>query len=145
MFNLQGGVIQAGNHDTLQFFVVSQRTSPALQSWHKREQLASGLVVAILARRPTGHRIWTFTWPQFLREFQKTTARLGITVVPYQIRHSVLSIDRARDLRSQEAAQRRGRWTPLKSMVRCEKSARLSKTLSASKVMLHGQKQYSWT
>ena len=42
-------------------------------------------MLAILARRPVGHRIWTFTWSQFLREFWKTTARFGITLVPYQI------------------------------------------------------------
>ena len=72
-------------------------------------------MLAILARRSVGHLICTFTWLQFLREFRTTKARPGITLVPYQIR--LLE-------ELQEAVQRRGRWKLLKSMVRCEKSAR---------------------
>ena len=63
MFNLQGGVIQAGNHDTLQPFRCFPKNVPSAPKLAQAIQLASGLIVAILARRPTGHRIWTFTWP----------------------------------------------------------------------------------
>ena len=80
-------------------------------------------MLEILARRPVGHRIWTFT-----REIRKTTARFGITLIPCEIRPLWVSIDRARDLWSQEAAQRRGRWKLLKTMVLFEKSVRLTKT-----------------
>ena len=67
-------------------------------------------MLVMLIWRPATHRIWTFPWFQVLREFCKTTARLGITLVPHQMRHLGVSIDRTRDPRSQEAAQRRGRW-----------------------------------
>ena len=69
-------------------------------------------------------------------ENSEKTVSLGITLVLYQTQHSEVSIDRARDFRSQEAAKRRGRWTLLKSMVRFEKS---------STVLSHGQKYCSWT
>ena len=71
---------------------------------------------AILASRPDGHRFWT----------------LHVAPIPWRFpqnngspRHG-LGADRAWDLRPEEAAQRQGRWKPLKANGRYEWSARLN-------------------
>ena len=90
----------ARNHDTLQSLAVPR--SPALQSWHKRQQL-----------------LLDSLWLKGIEPM------LAILAWPYQITHSRVSIDRARDLRSQASAQRRGRWNSLKPYVRYRDFSRI--------------------
>ena len=69
--------------------------------------------------------VWNFTYPHLVREFQTTSRRLGVSVVPYQCRHSGASDDRASQARSLMEIQKRGQWKSQRSVVRYEKSARL--------------------
>ena len=66
--------------------------------------------------------------PNAFENSQKRQVASGSRWYFYQIRHSEESFDRPRDLRSQAAAQRGGRWKLMKFMVRYEKSARLTIT-----------------
>ena len=125
MFNLARG------HGALQLSVVSQRTSPALQGWHKRQQFASGLVVAERNRAYVGHTgqrasrrspPLEFHLAASLSRIPQNNSSPWNSLGAIPNHHLAVSIDRARDLRS----QRRGRWKLLKSMVRHEKSARLT-------------------
>ena len=69
--------------------------------------------------------IWNFTYPALVKEFQISSQRLGVQVVPYQCRHSGASHDRAVEARPLLEIQKRGQWKSARSVVRYEKSARL--------------------
>ena len=72
-------------------------------------------------------RAWPFSYPDYLAAFKRAAAKLGWpTACPYQMRHSGPSIDLADRRRSMEEAQRRGRWTQPRSMMRYERRARLA-------------------
>ena len=119
-------------HDALQSLVVSRRTSPTLHSWQRRQQFASGLVVAEKSRAHAGNNDPLFrrsppisfhVAPILSRIPQDNSSlREHSGALPDQALRSV-SRQSARDIRSQEAAQRRGRWKLLISMVRHEKSS----------------------
>ena len=72
--------------------------------------------------------IWNFSYVHLAKEFKTSSARLGVSVVPYQCRHSGASHDRAVQARSLLEIQKRGQWKSNKSVVRYEKSARLGQT-----------------
>ena len=72
--------------------------------------------------------VWNFSYPQFSRQLSLSCQRLGISLVPYQARHSGASHDRLERLRSSEELQKRGRWASIKSVMRYEKAALISKT-----------------
>ncbi|CAK0821618.1 unnamed protein product [Prorocentrum cordatum] len=66
-------------------------------------------------------------YPTYAKAFKKVCGRLGLALVPYQARHSGASHDRAREIRPQFEAQKRGGWKSQKSVVRYEKHGRLGK------------------
>ena len=71
--------------------------------------------------------LWDFGYVEYLRVFKLACEAWKLEgVVPYQMRHSGPSIDRAQNLRSLVDCQKRGRWASWKSVTRYEKSARLS-------------------
>jgi hypothetical protein len=75
--------------------------------------------------------LWDFDYHLFTREFKKSvTALQSPHVVPYQMRHSGASCDRASRERSQEEVIKRGQWRAATSAARYEKSARLAKSLA---------------
>ena len=69
--------------------------------------------------------LWPCDYATFYRLLTETGRPLGISLVPYSMRHSGVTIDRASRARSQEEAQRRGRWKQATSMRRNEKGGRL--------------------
>ena len=69
--------------------------------------------------------LWNCDYPTFFKLLTGIGKRLGVSLVPYAMRHSGVTIDRAERKRSQEEAQRRGRWKQASSMRRYEKSGRL--------------------
>ena len=74
-----------------------------------------------------GDRLFEFGYGQFLLKFRAVVATLGKpAVVPYQIRHSGASGDRADDSRTPYEIQSRGRWRAMSSVERYEKAARLA-------------------
>ena len=89
-----------------------------------------GLMPALEALRQgcPGPPLWPFTWPHFLREFKASTLELGVKAVPYQLRHSGASIDRASEEKTLQEVMKRGRWSALKSVQRYERATRLAHT-----------------
>ena len=72
-----------------------------------------------------GRSIWNFAYPALVKEFQISSKRLGVQVVPYQCRLSGASHDRAVEARPLLEIQKRGQGKSARSVVRCEKTARL--------------------
>ena len=87
-------------------------------------------VLEILHERPTGRCVWNFTYAHLVTEFKESSRRLGVTVVPYQCRHSGASHDRATNLRPLFEVQKRGQWKSNKSVMRYEKGGRLAQTFA---------------
>ena len=83
-------------------------------------------VLAHLASGPAAERLFPWDYQQFGRLVQGAAERLRIQAVPYQARHSGISLDRAFRLRSQEEAMKRGRWSSFRSIVRYEKTGHLN-------------------
>ena len=77
-------------------------------------------------RRPAHQRLLAHSYAAYLSLFRRTTQRLGVQVVPYQARHSGASCDRAENVRSLEATQKRGQWASQKSVKRYEKAGRVN-------------------
>ena len=76
--------------------------------------------------------VFDFDYPEFCAAFQGAVAELSMThlnIVPYAWRHSGPSIDRARNLRSLQEVQKRGRWRQAKSVNRYEKAGRLGMSI----------------
>jgi len=69
--------------------------------------------------------VFPFTYPQFLMKWKVAIAKLGISAVPYQARHSGASIDTALRYRTREAVKARGRWKSDASVNRYQSRARL--------------------
>ena len=87
-------------------------------------------LVALTKGRAAGP-LWSFDYATMLNEFQKSRDRLGLReLAPYQLRHSGVSEDLNRRVRTFAEAQRRGKWRSMKSMMRYEKHARLQATAS---------------
>ena len=87
-----------------------------------------GAVCQSLAVGPPEEKVFKQDYPAFARSFKVAARALGIDLVPYQMRHSGASLDRAKGLRTLEATQKRGRWTSLASVRRYEKHGRLNDT-----------------
>ena len=79
---------------------------------------------------PADDKAFPFSYVQFLAAFMDACQNLHLTaVVPYQWRHSGESLDVARRSRSLAEVQKRGRWKSHKSVMRYEKSGRMSLAL----------------
>ncbi|CAK0795079.1 unnamed protein product, partial [Prorocentrum cordatum] len=83
-------------------------------------------VFAYLAKGSSAEKLFPWDYQQFGRLVRVAGDRLRIPVVPYQARHSGISLDRAFRLRSQEEAMKRGRWSSFRSIVRYEKTGHLN-------------------
>ncbi|CAE7388043.1 unnamed protein product [Symbiodinium sp. CCMP2592] len=70
--------------------------------------------------------LWSFDYGAYSKAVAAAASRLGVSLTPYQTRHSGPSIDRSRNYRSQLEVQRRGQWKSTKSVHRYEKSAKLA-------------------
>ena len=81
-----------------------------------------------LADGPQEGRIFPFSYPQYTVPLQRVSERLGVTVVPYQARHSGPSIASALHLRTRPEMRARGRWASEKSVMRYERPARLTES-----------------
>ena len=79
----------------------------------------------VLYVKADGSCVWNFSYAHLVKEFQHTSRRLGVSVVPYQCRHSGASHDRAVEARPLLEIQKRGQWKSSRSVMRYEKSARL--------------------
>ena len=101
-----------------------------------------GEVFRILTKRTTGQKIWDVTYESFARSFRRAAASLRIDAVPYQMRHSGASIDRATERRTLESIAKRGRWLSQKSVRQYEKMGRLNETWNE---LDHQQKKYMET
>ena len=68
-------------------------------------------IARVLRQGKESDFIWTFSYPDFSREFAHSVKRLGVehSVVPYMARHSGPSIDRVTGLRDLMEIQKRGR------------------------------------
>ena len=96
--------------------------SPYLQNWFPA-------AMSQLADSRSTERLWSFAWPSYLKVFKECRRQLGLPkLVPYMLRHSGVSIDRANHYRDAAPVQKRGRWMSHKSVARYEKAARLAKT-----------------
>ena len=97
-----------------------------------------GPVVKVVADGDPLLPLWDFTYSQLTTVYRAIALELDILdLVPYQLRHSGPSIDRASNERSIEDVKKRGRWISSQSVRRYEKAGRLSQTeLTYSKAML---------
>ena len=71
-------------------------------------------------------KLWAFDYGTFYKTLAQVGRALGVPLVPYVLRHSGVTIDRAEGARTAEEAQKRGRWRQAKSMRRYEKAGRLA-------------------
>ena len=86
-------------------------------------------ILKVLSSGEAESCVWRFTYRDFTKLFAKIVAQIGApSTVPYQWRHSGLSIDRSRLYRTQDEVQKRGRWRVVKSVMRYEKHARLAES-----------------
>ena len=82
---------------------------------------------------PEHECIWPFTRGAFTRAFGRAVRNLGLKswgFVPYSLRHSGPSADRSEQRLTLEEVQRRGRWQNPKTVMRYERSSRVSALLS---------------
>ena len=78
-----------------------------------------------LAGRTRGSSVWRFDYGTYSAAFRAATLRLGLSLVPYQTRHSGPSLDRAVGFRGLPEVKSRGGWRADSSVARYEKHARL--------------------
>ena len=85
-------------------------------------------VYRVLSNREAGRKIWDLKYSSFAQAFRRAALNLDLEAVPYQMRHSGASIDRALSTRSLDSIAKRGRWMAQKSVRRYEKMGRLNET-----------------
>ena len=79
----------------------------------------------LLAEEGQDQPLWHFDYPTLYRTLAEIGRKMNLIIVPYLMRHSGVSIDRAEQVRSTEECQKRGRWKHPSSMRRYEKTGRL--------------------
>ncbi|CAK0810350.1 unnamed protein product, partial [Prorocentrum cordatum] len=77
-----------------------------------------------LSRGPRDERVSPWDYSQFYQMFVQAAVALGFKMVPYQGRHSGISIDWAQRVRSLDERLKRGRWKATKSVARHGKAGR---------------------
>ena len=76
-------------------------------------------------------RVFPFSYLDYVETFRRACKAVGMkNVVPYQLRHSGASHDRAHGLRDALSTKLRGQWKAESSMKRYEKHGRLAHSLS---------------
>eukprot|EP00973_Karenia_brevis_P030270 4173063-Karenia_brevis.AAC.1 len=68
-----------------------------------------GEMLHVLTHKRTGS-LWDFQYPAFAKEFTAAAKEVGVTAVPYQLRHSGPSWDALHSLRNESDIMARGRW-----------------------------------
>ena len=68
---------------------------------------------------------WPFTYAQFALRLGQAGEKLGLKVVPYQLRHSGASWDAAKKYRTLSEIQARGGWRSTTSALRFDKSGKM--------------------
>eukprot|EP00439_Symbiodinium_sp_Y106_P076622 s190_g15.t2 len=68
-----------------------------------------------LARGDKMEFVFKFDYPSYLKVFREACRDLRLEIVPYQTRHSGPSIDRAKNVRTQEEVRKRGNWMSRKA------------------------------
>ena len=68
---------------------------------------------------------WPFDYPEYFKAFKDAAKSIGVSMVPYQLRHAGPSWDRIKGWRTLEEIQKRGHWAVFASMARYEKSSRI--------------------
>ncbi|CAE7423542.1 SLC34A1 [Symbiodinium pilosum] len=81
-----------------------------------------------LARGDKMEFVFKFDYTSYLKVFREACQDLRLQLVPYQARHSGPSIDRAKNVRTQEEVRKRGNWQSRQSVARYEKAGRLAAT-----------------
>ena len=79
-------------------------------------------------RRPADEKVRDMAYGQYLAVFRRAALHLNSGVAPYPGRHSGASLDRSSGLRSLEAVHKRGRWSSIKSVKRCEEAGLMNET-----------------
>ena len=83
-----------------------------------------------LKEGPPTAPLWDFTHADLAAALHTAGRQIGVSpLVPYQLRHSGASIDRASGRRTQDEVMKRGRWRSLRSLARYERHSRLAATL----------------
>ena len=67
-------------------------------------------VLKIFAARPAGDSAFNLDYSTFYTIVHRASLKLGVTVAPYQGRHSGAPLDFAQSTRSSSEIQRHGRW-----------------------------------
>ncbi|CAK0825587.1 unnamed protein product, partial [Prorocentrum cordatum] len=84
-------------------------------------------------KKRSGHEnVWSFDYRKFSNLFKRVAGLVGMgqsNLHPYMMRHGGASDDALRQTRSMGAIRRRGRWAADASVKRCEKHARVLKSL----------------
>ena len=99
--------------------------------WDVKHLMWLSQAFAILVKGEPKSPLWPFSYAEVQKEINKIARFWGIQFVPYQLRHAGPAHDRLENLRSQEEVQKRGGWKAQRSMVRYEKSARVSADFAA--------------
>jgi hypothetical protein len=79
----------------------------------------------VLAHGQPNERVWNFDYPTLTHMIRKAALALGLSFVPYQLRHSGASWDRLKGRRTLQEIQKRGMWRTHKSVTRYEQAARI--------------------
>ena len=83
-----------------------------------------------LKEGPPTAPLWDFTHADLAAALHTAGRQIGVSpLVPYQLRHSGASIDRASGRRTQDEVMKRGRWRSMRSLARYERHSRLAATL----------------
>ena len=85
-------------------------------------------IYIVLAQRSKDLPLFNFNYPEFCAEMKVISSIVQFPLVPYQLRHSGASIDRADNNRALTDVQARGQWKALRSCLRYDKHARLAET-----------------
>ena len=94
-----------------------------------------------MSGRVRGESVWSFDYDTYSAMFREASLKLGLSLVPYQTRHSGPSLDRACGFRGLPEVKSRGGWRADSSVARYEKHARLgfSEQEKDPRLVKHGE------
>ena len=83
-------------------------------------------LVDALSCRPSEELLVGMDYRQFLELFNRYCRRLKVKAQPYAAKHSGARVDRATNVRPPVDVKKRGRWTRMASVIRCDKTGRVN-------------------
>lgn len=101
------------------------RTSDDSILWDFQELLWMRRVFPRLRAGPPDAHMWDFDYPTVSRQIARSAELLGVSFVPYQLRHSGPSWEMLRRRRTLAEIQKRGQWRSFSSVQRYEKATKL--------------------